>query len=45
MISTELSRLPEELFNSRIVLLIPVDFGLRHQNGNVFFQALIELFE
>ncbi len=43
MIGTEFSTLPEELFNSIIIVLIPVDFSLGHKCWYVFFKCFIEL--
>ena len=45
MIRTELSTLPEQLLDHVVVLLVPVNFGLRHQHWNVLLKAVIKLFQ
>jgi len=45
VIGAKLGTLSEELLHSRIVLLVPVDLGLRHQDRNVLFQTLVKLLE
>lgn len=45
MVCTKLSALSEQLFNHRVVLLVPVDLGLRHQHWNVLLQTLIKLLQ
>jgi hypothetical protein len=43
VIGTELRTLPKELLDCSVVFLVPVNLGLRHQNWDIFFEALIEL--
>ena len=37
MICTKLSTSPKQLFNNRIILLIPINLGLRHKYRNILF--------
>jgi hypothetical protein len=45
MIGTKLSTGPKELLDYCIILLIPINFGLGHQNGNILLQTIIKLLQ
>ena len=45
MVSTELSTLPEQFFHNCVILLVPVDLGLRHQHRDILLEAFVELFQ
>lgn len=45
MLTTELSRLSEDLFNLGIVGFVPVSLGLHHQDWNVLVKSGIVLLE
>lgn len=45
VIRTEFGTLSEKFLNYWVVLFIPINFGLRHQDWDVFLQTLVKLLQ
>lgn len=45
VVGAEFGALSEQLLHLQVIFLIPVYLRLRHQHGNVLFQALVELLQ